>query len=153
MMSSSSGLLKVALLPLPQRLRSLLNLRLIATVHQYSPLFKNNSALIWRLPMKFSSSTACSAHRRTDVSFAKVAAVIIALASIVHAQSPRPTFEVASIKPNTQGGTVMIGNQRGGRFVAMNVNVRMLFIMAFRPLQDYQILGGPSWLGTDRLDI
>jgi uncharacterized protein (TIGR03435 family) len=81
------------------------------------------------------------------------AAFAIACVAVVSAQSPRAAFEVVSIKPNTQGGTIMIGNQRGGRFAAMNVNARMLFIMAFRPLQDYQILGGPSWLSTDRFDI
>src|SRR5215475_8621786 len=80
-------------------------------------------------------------------------AVTVLLAVIANAQSTRPQFEVVSIKPNTQGGTIMIGNQRGGRFVATNVTARMLFIMAFRPMQTYQILGGPDWLNTDRFDI
>ena len=72
-------------------------------------------------------------------------------------QMPAPpqtvSFDAISIRPNATGGIVMIGNQRGGRFVASNVSVIMLFPMAFRPMQDNQILGGPDWLRTERFDI
>jgi len=79
-----------------------------------------------------------------------VAIAVMPAASQIPAQ--KPAFEVVSIKPST-GGTTIIGNQRGGRFVAMNVSTIMLFLMAFRPMQANQIVGGPDWLRTDRFDI
>lgn len=63
------------------------------------------------------------------------------------------TFEVASVKRNTSGdGRVMLGIQRGGRFTATNVSVRLLLTNAYR-IQDFQIDNAPGWLATDRFDI
>jgi len=71
---------------------------------------------------------------------------------IVSAQAP-PQFEVASVKPNKSGdGRVMIGVQPGGRFTATNVPLRLLIRNAYQ-LQDFQIVGGPDWVGSDRFDI
>jgi uncharacterized protein (TIGR03435 family) len=69
------------------------------------------------------------------------------------AQTPAaPAFEVASVKPNKTGdGRVMLGLQPG-RFNATNVPLRMLLRQAFN-VQDFQIVGGPDWLGSDRFDI
>jgi bla regulator protein blaR1 len=65
---------------------------------------------------------------------------------------PAPAFEVASVKPNKTGdGRVMLGLQPG-RFNATNVPLRMLLRQAFN-VQDFQIVGGPDWLGSDRFDI
>lgn len=62
-------------------------------------------------------------------------------------------FEVASVKSNrTGGGQVSIGLQPGGRLQATNVTVRDLMRIAFQ-MQPFQIVGGPSWLGSDRFDI
>jgi len=64
-----------------------------------------------------------------------------------------PTFEVASVKPNKSGdGRVMLGIQPGGRFTATNVALRMLIRTAYQ-LQDFQIVGGPGWIASDRFDI
>src|SRR5262249_22304934 len=64
-----------------------------------------------------------------------------------------PSFEVASVKPNKSGdGRMMIGMQPGGRFTATNVPLRMLIRSAYQ-VQDFQIIGGPSWLGADRFDV
>jgi bla regulator protein blaR1 len=69
-------------------------------------------------------------------------------------QEARRTFEVVSIKSNTSGpGPTMLGPQPGGRFVATNASARMLLRLAYRPMQDYQILGGPGWIGSDRFDV
>jgi uncharacterized protein (TIGR03435 family) len=72
------------------------------------------------------------------------------------AQAPAdaaPKFEVASIRRNTSGdGRVMLGIQRGGRFTATNVPLRLLITNAYR-IQDFQIEGAPSWIATDRFDI
>jgi uncharacterized protein (TIGR03435 family) len=67
--------------------------------------------------------------------------------------APGPAFEVASIKPNNSGdGRVMMGIQPGGRFTATNVPLRVLIRNAYQ-LQDFQIVGAPSWIGSERYDI
>lgn len=66
---------------------------------------------------------------------------------------PSAAFEVASVKPNKGGdGRIMLGMQPGGRFNATNVPVRMLLRQAFN-IQEFQIVGGPDWLGSDRFDV
>src|SRR5437867_589135 len=76
----------------------------------------------------------------------------------LRAQSPQtpptgPAFEVASIKPNNSGdGRVMLQQQPGGRFTATNVPLRLLIRNAYQ-LQDFQIVGGPSWISSERYDI
>jgi uncharacterized protein (TIGR03435 family) len=66
---------------------------------------------------------------------------------------PDATFEVASVRPNKSGdGRVMLGIQPGGRLNATNVPLRMLIRQAFN-VQEFQIVGGPDWLGSDRFDV
>jgi uncharacterized protein (TIGR03435 family) len=86
-----------------------------------------------------------------------VTAAALVVAAGLAAQSPQPpaggpAFEVASIKPNTSGdGRVMMQNQPG-RYIATNVNLRLLIRNAYQ-LQDSQITGGPAWVSSDRFDI
>ena len=62
-----------------------------------------------------------------------------------------PKFEVASVKINKSGeNNVRIGLQPGGRFTATNVPLRALIRFAYQ-LQDFQIVGGPDWVASDRL--
>lgn len=70
------------------------------------------------------------------------------------AQTPAGTaFEVASVRPNKSGdGRVMLGMQPGGRFTATNVPLRLLLRQAFN-VQDFQIVGGPDWITSDRFDV
>lgn len=85
-----------------------------------------------------------------------------ALASVtLGAQSPdsprdrsgAPAFEVASIKRNKSGdGFITMGMQPGGRLTMINVPVRQLIVRAYQ-VQPYQVLGGPSWITSDRFDI
>jgi uncharacterized protein (TIGR03435 family) len=78
---------------------------------------------------------------------------LVALAIAPASAQDKPSFEVASVKPNKSGDNrVMLGMQPGGRFTANNVTLRMLIRQAWR-LQDFQIVGGPGWLGSDRFDI
>ena len=76
----------------------------------------------------------------------------------VFAQTPPstggdPKFEVASVKPNTSGdGRVMIGVQPGGRYTATNVPLRFLIRNAYG-IQDFQLVGAPDWIDSERFDI
>jgi uncharacterized protein (TIGR03435 family) len=74
----------------------------------------------------------------------------------VPAQSPpagSPTFEVASVRPNTSGdGRVMIGLQPGGRYTATNVPLRLLIRNAYQ-VQDFQLVDAPGWISSERFDI
>src|SRR5207249_8617721 len=65
----------------------------------------------------------------------------------------RPSFEVASVKPNKTGdGRVMIANQPGGGLVVTNMPLRLLLTFAFQ-LQDFQLVGVPDWAANERFDI
>jgi bla regulator protein BlaR1 len=72
--------------------------------------------------------------------------------STLPAQAPR-AFEVASIKPtNASDNRVAFTMQPGGRFNATNVTVKMLLQNAYG-VRDFQISGGPGWIGSERFDI
>jgi bla regulator protein blaR1 len=73
---------------------------------------------------------------------------------VLDAQAPvSATFEVASVKPNKAGdGRIMIGLQPGGRYTATNVPLRLLLRQAFN-VQEFQIVGGPDWITSDRFDV
>lgn len=80
-------------------------------------------------------------------------AVFIAITLFGQAPPPVTAFEVATIKPNTSGdGRIGIFIQPGGRFSATNVTVKMLIQNAYG-VRDFQISGGPSWIGSERFDI
>ena len=67
--------------------------------------------------------------------------------------APRPTFEVASIKPNHSAGRQAgIQMAPGGRFVATNVPLRFLVEQAYG-VKSFQISGAPGWLDSERYDI
>jgi uncharacterized protein (TIGR03435 family) len=73
---------------------------------------------------------------------------------IAFAQQPAgPSFEVASVKPNTGSShLVHLQPSPGGRFNAENITLRFLMQYAY-DVQDFQISGGPGWVNTDRYDI
>lgn len=86
----------------------------------------------------------------------KVVLIVLASAAIVGAQSKdvqRPTFEVASVKPNNSGDRVVVFEIRpGGRFVASNVPLTFFLRAAYR-LQPWQIVDAPSWADSERFDV
>jgi uncharacterized protein (TIGR03435 family) len=69
-----------------------------------------------------------------------------------------PTFEAASVKPSDVNASGPLGNiprilpPVGGRFSATNVPLRLLIRTAWL-LQDYQLVGGPAWMSSQRFDI
>src|SRR5580658_1425251 len=60
-------------------------------------------------------------------------------------------FDVASIKPEKRniGTTFGVGNSWASE---SNVTLKMVIALAWR-LQEFQISGGPAWVGSDRFDI
>jgi bla regulator protein blaR1 len=90
------------------------------------------------------------AHLRTIGVVAVVGSIVGSLA----AQTPaRPAFEVASIKSNKSGNSGwFMAPQPGGRVAAQNVPLRALIQAAYQ-LRSFQVVGGPSWLDSDRFDI
>jgi uncharacterized protein (TIGR03435 family) len=82
--------------------------------------------------------------------------VVIAAGSTVglRAQqaSDRPRFDVASVKPNVSNdGRVSVGAS-GSRYSATGVSLALLIRNAYG-VQEFQIVGAPSWAESDRFDI
>jgi uncharacterized protein (TIGR03435 family) len=62
-------------------------------------------------------------------------------------------FESASVKPNRSGEMrVMMRNLPGGAYEATNVTARAIVQQALG-VAEFQLLGGPDWLDTERYDI
>jgi uncharacterized protein (TIGR03435 family) len=81
------------------------------------------------------------------------ASLLLAQSQAAGGASTPPTFEVASVKPNNSGdGRVIMMPQPGGRLSLTNVPLRLMIRNAYR-VQDFQIVGGPDWLGTARFDV
>jgi uncharacterized protein (TIGR03435 family) len=74
-----------------------------------------------------------------------------AIAGVLRAQTP--AFEVASIKANKSEERPANAVQAGGRYVAKRVTLRQVIRLAYVPLLPPQIVGGPSWIDSDRFDI
>jgi uncharacterized protein (TIGR03435 family) len=63
---------------------------------------------------------------------------------------PRPSFEVASVKPGNPGNPrVSYSVDPGGRFIAVNITLRTLIGFA----HGVRTVGGPSWLDSQKYDI
>jgi uncharacterized protein (TIGR03435 family) len=86
------------------------------------------------------------------LSMAVIGAVTIPLQSQTQAPS-KASFEVASVKLSAGAGNFMgIGRAPGGRFTANNVPLRFLIQNAYR-VRDFQVIGGPSWIASERWDV
>ncbi|HEX4138285.1 MAG TPA: TIGR03435 family protein [Bryobacteraceae bacterium] len=71
---------------------------------------------------------------------------------IAFAQETRPTFEVASVKPNTSNAHTGYGRPTGGRFSATNTSLKALVALAYK-LPPYEVFGAPGWVESARYDI
>lgn len=63
-----------------------------------------------------------------------------------------PAFEVASIKPDKSGTDMTMLRTTAVGFIAQNIPLRELLRQAYR-VQDNQIVGAPTWVGSARYDI
>ncbi len=80
---------------------------------------------------------------------------VIFTAAWVFGQSSAPplTFEVASIKPSAADGFhVGIQMQPGGGLRVNGVTLKLILTIAY-DVREFQILGGPGWISSDRYDI
>jgi uncharacterized protein (TIGR03435 family) len=91
------------------------------------------------------------ASRTHSPAAAGAAAALVAITAMaVLAQTTRPKFEVASIKP---AGSHQLAQMRflPGRFTA-NAPLRVLMETAYR-LEPFQIVGGPEWIGSEQYEV
>jgi len=65
---------------------------------------------------------------------------------------PLPSFEAASVKKLTKLPTSSGSRSGPGRMVYTNVPLRTLMMQAWG-IRDYQIIGGPAWITTDRFSV
>ena len=80
------------------------------------------------------------------------AVVAIAVLPAVRAQQAPPvTFDVVSVKRSV-GANGMFMRMAPGNITASNVPVRQLIRQAYG-LQDFQVIGGPEWVASDRFDV
>jgi bla regulator protein BlaR1 len=63
-----------------------------------------------------------------------------------------PVYEVASIKPNKSGERMVRMMGRPDGFTGTNMTLQMLIRNAYG-VEDNQISGGPSWLGSEKYDM
>lgn len=102
---------------------------------------------------KSAPSTAALASMALAVAISVVTPLPRLSAQTSPASAAGATFEVASVKPNkTNDRRVMIQLPPTGRLTATNVPLRFMIRTAF-DVQDFQIVGGPSWVASDRFDI
>jgi bla regulator protein blaR1 len=75
-----------------------------------------------------------------------------AASPVAGAASKVPAFEVASIKPNKSGtGMTMLHTTPVG-FSASNISLKALIQQAYG-VEENQVLGAPSWVGSERFDM
>jgi uncharacterized protein (TIGR03435 family) len=104
---------------------------------------------------------ARSTGRRQKVIVKQTLLAIALLAPVLglHAQDAGnpPAFEVASVKPNPLRIGIRGHGFPGDRFVATNVPLRDLLMIAFgdagQALPESRISGGPTWIDSNRFDI
>ena len=72
----------------------------------------------------------------------------------VQAAGDRPSFEVASVKPNTSAGPnqIRVGMPGNGRFNITNMPLAELIRFAYE-LQPFQLSGEPDWANSQRFDV
>jgi uncharacterized protein (TIGR03435 family) len=79
-------------------------------------------------------------------------AALVAAAVDAAAQTAAPSFEVASIKVNSNPQSPRFFQAKNDRVSIGNVPLRMLLPLAYDVDPD-QVRGGPAWVDTDRYDI
>jgi uncharacterized protein (TIGR03435 family) len=79
----------------------------------------------------------------------------LAVNAMAQASAPAeaPTFEVASVRPNTSGDNREWSRiLPGGRYEAINIPPRLLIMNSYG-LQPQQLVGAPDWISSEHFDI
>jgi len=79
-------------------------------------------------------------------------AIVLGMAAVGVATAQNFTFEVAAIRPSNSGRPGMSIETDAGRFKAINATVSFLIQYAYG-VKDFQLIGGPGWIGSDKYDI
>src|SRR5215831_12783622 len=93
-----------------------------------------------------------SSHLRKVLWISAVAAALTA-SSLIAQEGARLSFEIASVRPNKDGGGR--GENRyhpGGRFTSRNTTLKSLILAAYR-IPSSRLSGGPGWIESDSFDI
>ena len=86
------------------------------------------------------------------ITLAATMAILAAPDAQVPPPSASPRFEVASVKLNTTNDGVVAIQTQKGRFLARGFTLAALIRTAYR-VQEFQIIGGPDWINTERFDV
>lgn len=84
--------------------------------------------------------------------FAVILVAAVIGTPILIAQQSGPTFEVASVKPNTSGAIGQLSQIGKGSLTLTNMRVRAMLVLAFG-INPERIVGAPSWIEQDRFDV
>jgi uncharacterized protein (TIGR03435 family) len=82
-----------------------------------------------------------------------VAALLVSGLAPSAALAQQPAFEVATVKRNVSGSTSASNRALPGGRVTITNNTLWNIIRNFQRIQQYQLIGGPDWLSTERWDI
>jgi uncharacterized protein (TIGR03435 family) len=77
---------------------------------------------------------------------------VLLLAAIGLPAQPRAEFEVASIHLSKRDAAAPAVHLSPGRLNVENLTLRRLILVAYK-VRDFQISGGPAWMGTEQFDI
>ncbi len=79
-------------------------------------------------------------------------ALLIAAVPALLSQEAKPSFEAATIKPNTGGDFGNYFRMMGVTPSMTNQSLKNMILWAYR-VHDFQIIGGPGWMSSDRWDL
>ena len=86
-----------------------------------------------------------------------LAAVLLASSATVIGQQPAPqqAFDVVSIKPSPPGAQNRLPRISPGRVELFNTTLKQLIASAYSrfPFDPREVMGGPSWIDSERFDI
>jgi uncharacterized protein (TIGR03435 family) len=88
---------------------------------------------------------------RIGMGLRPILSAFVITVGLARSQTARPEFAVASVKPNHAGCCTTYGAGNGGSG-GKDVTLKMLIAFAYH-LQQFQISGGPRWIGSDRFDV
>jgi len=87
------------------------------------------------------------------------AALFAVVPQLAQTPSPKPSFDVISIKPTPPGARGGGGGVRGDKYTLSNIALELLVRLAYQPpstggpAPQLQIIGAPPWVGSERYDV